>query len=207
MVAFRASRLEVLLAMFACATWTPLICELIERLTIFDLTFERGLLRERAFQRVTIRPLVHNEEQVASLDVLVVPNGQLHDGPVDLRRHADEVRKDLGVVGTGILDRAAYSDQNDDRSKEHDTAEEKPSSYRFRLSERLVVLILFVLLLLVAFLLLLFVLSVLGRIRLRRSGGLVLLHASLSLCLVSVLAIVVCHANLLSVLLERDQPD
>src|SRR5271170_5419027 len=99
--------------------------------TIFDLTFERGLLRERAFQRVTIGSLVHNEEQVASLDVLVIPNGQLHDRPVDLRRHADEVRKDLGVVCTGILDRAAYSGQNDDRSKQHDTAEEKPSSRRF----------------------------------------------------------------------------
>src|ERR1700691_411206 len=107
---------------------------------IFDLTFERGLLRERAFQRVTIRPLVHNEEQVASLDVLVIPNGQLHDRPVDLRRHADEVRKDLGVVRTGVLDRAAYSDENDDRSNEHDTAEEKPSNHRFPLWERLVVL-------------------------------------------------------------------
>ena len=59
-------------------------------------------------------------------------------------------------------------------------------------------LILFVLVLWVAFLLLLFVLSVLGRIQLRRSGGLVLLHASLSLCLVFVLSIVVCHASLLS---------
>src|SRR5271170_6091498 len=105
-------------------------------LTIFDLTFQRCLLRERAFQRVTIRSLIHNEEQVASLDVLVVPNGQLRDGPVDLRRHADEVRKDLGVVRTRILDRAAHSDPNYDRSKEHDTAEEKPSNYRFRLSER-----------------------------------------------------------------------
>src|SRR6202451_1236123 len=103
--------------------------------TIFDLTFERRLLRDRAFQRVTIRPLVHNEEQVASLDVLVIPNGQLHNGPVDLRRHADEVRKDLGVVRSGILDRAAYSDKNDDRSNEQDTAKEKPSKQRFRFSE------------------------------------------------------------------------
>src|SRR5580658_9283051 len=103
--------------------------------TIFNLTFERGLLRDRAFQRVTVRPLVHNEEQVAGLDVLVIPNGQLHDGPVHLRRHADEVRQDLGVVRTGILDRAGYSDHTDDRSKQHDTAEEEPSSYRFRLSE------------------------------------------------------------------------
>src|ERR1700678_4335376 len=103
--------------------------------TIFDLTFERELLRERAFRRVTIRPLVHNKEQVASLDVLVIPNGQLHDGPVDLRRHADEVRKHLGVVGTGILDRSAYSYHNHGRSKQHDTAEQKPSSYRFPLSE------------------------------------------------------------------------
>src|ERR1700685_2381522 len=102
---------------------------------IFDLTFERGLLRERALQRVTIRPLVHDEEQVAGLDELVIPNGQLHDGPIDLRRHADEVRKDLGVVRTGILNRTAYSDQTDDRSKQHDTTEEEPSSYRFRLAE------------------------------------------------------------------------
>src|SRR5580658_9584186 len=103
--------------------------------TIFDLTFERGLLRDRAFQRATIRPLVYNEEQVASLDILVIPNGQLHNGPVNLRRHADEVRQDLGVVRTGILDRAAHSDHTDDRSNQHDTAEEEPSSYRFRLSE------------------------------------------------------------------------
>src|ERR1700677_716957 len=109
-------------------------------LTIFDLTFERGLLRLRTFQRVTIRPLVHNEEQVASLDVLVIPNGQLHNGPVHLRRHADEVRKDLSVVRAGVLDCAAHSDQNDDRGKQHDTAEQKPSNYRFPLSERLVVL-------------------------------------------------------------------
>ena len=68
-------------------------------------------------------------------------------------------------------------------------------------------LILFVLVLWGAFLLLFFVLSVLGRIQLKRSGELVWLHASLSLCLVSVLSIVVCHANFLSVLVERDQPD
>jgi hypothetical protein len=59
--------------------------------------------------------------------------------------------------------------------------------------------ILFVLVLLAAGLWLFFILSVLGRIQLGWSGGLLLVYASLSLCMVSVLAMVVCHANLLSI--------